>query len=238
MTPSPQPPSDWPAAVGLLARLHPPHSVVHVGSQPAAAPSRVWQQWGVPHALLVDPLAEDDTNSTPTPGWHTRSAVLADQAHPAATFHTTSLQAESGLLPPQALRAVWPNIQAVDAQPCATVTLGQLWASLPNPPPAPNWLFVDSLPALPVLQGGKDLVASAEVLCVRVLLTNPAHNNTPPELAACTLPPVRHWLADLGFVCGAVVETRHPALALALFVPNWPHLLQQQVRTTQHLQAA
>jgi hypothetical protein len=84
--------------------------VVHVGSQPTAAPSKLWQQWAVPHALVVDATAQLPEEGTTPAGWHHSQAVRGAEDKDSAVFHTASLQAESGLSPPLHLRHLWPSI--------------------------------------------------------------------------------------------------------------------------------
>lgn len=217
-----QPASDWLITLGLLARLHPPQSLVYVGSQAAIAPSRVWQQWSVPHAVIIDPVAPLPENTAQ--GWHYSQAVVAANVAAAAPFYKASLLPESGLLPPDALRPLWPHIRAISTEQRPTITLEQLWAGLQPEQAMPNWVLVDSLPALPVLQGGAILVAAAQVVCVRVLLLD----SPPAALSDCTLPVVKALLRGLGLLCVAVVETHHPGIGLALFVCNWPEQAEQQ----------
>ena len=223
-----QPSSDWLPSLGLLARLHTPTSVVQVGSQPAAALSRhwlqQWKEWGVAHALLVDPLsaplASDGETSGHPAGWHTSNALLGAQTQESASFYTLSLRVESGLLAAGEMRALWPNIQETSAHERPVTTLQDLLETLPSKPPAPDWILVESLPALPVLQGAAQLLrTSTHVVCARVVLPPAGHPHQPvPPL--CDLPATQAYLEAEGFMAVALVETRHPQLALAVFVRN------------------
>lgn len=221
-----QPASHWPATLALLARLHPPRSLVHAGSPPATAPSRAWQQWHVPHAVVIDPLLPPADTAPPTE-WLQINAVLGAQAHAATPFYTQSLRPESGLLPPEPLRHLWPNLRTHAIEERPTLPLPQ---ALPAGHPAPNWLLIDTLPALPTLQGAAPLLPGVDVLCTRVVLPTTAPH---PELAPCQLHAVEHWLAPLHFRCVGVTETHHPDLAYALFVRD----LAPQVQHLRHAQA-
>lgn len=219
-----RPPSDWLTSIGLLARIHPPHSVVYVGSQPSSAPSQVWQQWGVKNAVLIDPLATESPASNLPAGWLQIPIVLGVQPDDGASFYRLSLSAESGLLPADALRTLWSNIQLIYAEKRAVVTLDNVLANLPDPQPAPDWLVVDSLPALNVLQGAVEVLETVQVIHVRVMLKSTSDH---PSLEPCCLDTVSAFMNARGYICAAVVETRHPALGMALFVRDFPGELRQ-----------
>lgn len=217
MKPNIQSSSDWLSSMGLLARLHPPKSLVYVGSQPSSSASMVWQQWSVENAVLIDPLANEGAARSLPAGWRQIAALLGAQRDDAASFYALSLPSESGLLPAEDLRTLWPNIQSTRVESRPVITLKDAWAQLPATHSMPDWLVVDALPAVPVLQGAAALLSTVQVVCVRVMLDE---KGSQPSLAACGLEATGAYLEAQGFSCVAVGETRHPTLGLALFVRN------------------
>jgi len=157
-----------------------------------------------------------------------------------ATCYQASLPAESGLLSPQSLKPCWPGIQCVSQHELPARTLDAAWhefAANQAPLQAPNWLWVGSLPAAPVLAGATQLLQQADAVAVRVTLE--------PELEAhAGMQAVQDLLAAQGLVLCGIEPERNPKLGIALFVRDHPaahaharQLLQEQSRAQAELQA-
>jgi hypothetical protein len=76
--------------------------------------------------------------------------------------------------------------------------------------PPPDWLVVDSLPALAVLQGAADLLPEVQVVCTRVVLSTSG-----PGLEECTCEAVHGHLDGKRRIClRSSCGTRHPLSAM------------------------
>lgn len=161
--------------------------------------------------------------------------LIAAQNGP-TTLYQASLPSESGLLPPLSLKACWPGIQCVGQHELQARTLdAALHAVLQTAQTqaAPNWLWVGSVPAAPVLAGATQLLQQAEVLAVRVTLH--------PEAAAhAGLETVQTLLAAQGLVLCGIEPERNPQLGTALFVRDHASAhaqTRQQLSASGHAQA-
>jgi hypothetical protein len=209
-----------------LRILCPPTGVVLVG---AGTGTGDWiqrlVQWDTPNVTLVE---ADDTqfqhlqnNVAPRDGWHLRKQVIAREAE-IVTYFNASNSAESGLLAPESLSSVWPNLKTRQKHPRQAVTLAALQQDTGA---SANWLMVDCFPALPILQGAADQLGAFDVIAVRVLLDDIVQSESLASQNA--LQPV---LETLGFRCLAVQASRHPALGHALYVRDMSALAKQSDR--------
>src|SRR5690606_38343140 len=134
--------------------------------------------------------------------------VVAPKAG-ATIFHRASNASESGLLPIQDLRELWPNLAPGEqvAGDGAT-TLDALHAEAGTDI---NWLLLDCLPAAALLQGGAQLLSQVDVALVRVA-------SGLPQEALAGQQAVDQVLGEAGMRCVHSQSERHPALAHVLYV--------------------
>lgn len=139
-------------------------------------------------------------------------AVVGGQSG-AAAFHLATNAEESGLIPPETLQSLWRNLTTRSVEAADTLTVVDLLARVdPVSGYRCNWLVVDCLPALPVLEGAGRLVDDLEVLelrCVRDETVAAEHGSS---LAAIT-----QWLKARGFRLALEIEETHPQLCKAVF---------------------
>jgi len=171
--------SPLPHLLQALRALYPPQCVVHVGIGQGMGELVLWRQWtNLPRAVLID---ADDTRLTwarqNTPStWRVLHATVAPTEGP-HTYHRASNPQEDGLLPPEHLKAWWPQLSALTAEARHAQTLDQLMAMTGTDSPAPNepptnntpdhWLLLDCLPAAQLLRGASSLLAHTRVVCAR-----------------------------------------------------------------------
>ena len=191
----------------------PPRHLTLVGAGNGSGP---WVQWllsrAVPSATLVE---ADDALIAPlqaavanAPGpWRVRKQVVGPETA-TVTFHVASVSSESGLLEPESLRGLWPNLKTRQKQTRQAITLDEL---LQDDEPSANWLIVDCWPALPLLQGGPQALAQTDVAVVRTTLGA----DTPDTLNPSE---VEARLVALGFRPIATDAGRHPGVGHALYV--------------------
>lgn len=217
----------------VLSAVFPPRGVVVVGAGTGQGP---WVQWLRSRRVRQVCLVEGDE----TQYWHLqrhvpegcewslRRDVVAAQPGP-TVFYRASNAVESGLIEPQRLRPLWPNLaQDAALEVEAPITLEALLADAGE---QTNWLVLDCLPAAPLLEGAAARVSQLDVIAARVAASAQAGVD-----ADALHPTVDAQLKSAGFVCVHTRAERHPALAHALYVRD-PAALQAQWAQA-HAQAA
>ena len=106
--------------LGLLRQLYPPSAVLLVGAGSGTSP---WVQHllatGHRNVTLVE--ADEPTAARlklvaqAQPSWAVQQGVVGRNSEH-TPFYTASLQTESGLLEPESLRSLWPNLQTTHQQ--------------------------------------------------------------------------------------------------------------------------
>ena len=214
----------------FMRRVAPPTSVVHVGAGSGAAACRLWEEAAVEHLLLVEADAakarELSTAAGRTRGWSAACALVGEHDGTDAAYHVTSNPSANGLVRVEELRAVWPNLRDLGAHAMPECRLDRLLdARQPHASPAPNWIFVDCLPALPVLKGAGSYLANLDVVWARVVLDAQALRIDGTSLAELT-----EFLVAQGFRPVDVVEGVHPALGDAFFFRDWRGWLEPKLQ--------
>lgn len=212
----------------FLQQLHPPSHVLLVG---AGTGQGNWidslREWNPPQATLVEAdegqFRQLQRALRDNRAWRLHQAVVARAAGP-VPFHQASLLAESGLIEPTALRGLWANLETQCTTERPAVPLSSLQTDTPF-----DWLMVDCLPALPIVEGaGAEQLDQVDVLLARVLLTD-----VPASAEDASLEALQSFLAPRGLRLLASSVGRHPATGHALFVRDHRHAwrtLQQQAQ--------
>jgi len=223
---------------GWLDFLHdllPPSHITLLGSGNG---SGVWAQWLLqqhapallleadpePYRLLDQRLAQ--LTDSPHRAAH---ALIAPEAapHTDTPFYATNLAAENGLLAPAQLAALWPNLHTVAEHRLVALTLHD--ALLQHGIPAENaplWLFVDCLPAAPLLASAGDYLQQADVIVARVVLPHLLpHADHPPHIDGADADDLGPILPGMQQI--SLQATRHPAIAHTLYVRDYPAALRQ-----------
>ena len=219
---------DTATIVASLRQIMPPTALIDVGIGRGTGAMHRWQGWDVPAAWLVDAesaqLAWAEPLAATHPGWRVHIATLAESDGQAPSYRASN-PAESGLVSPAKLSALWPNLREEECTERPTTRLDTLLAADGDLPQGTGWwLIVDCLPALRVLQGAADTLERCSVLWLRTLL-----QPLPEPEAGSTLDDVQAFLAPLGFRCVQATEGNHPVLGDALFVRDWAQQLQPVV---------
>src|ERR1700681_4189437 len=157
--------------VGVLRNLYPIKCLVHVGDVGKHVLSDCAEQM-IERAIFI--IADEKHYNTLTPlieahpGWSGVHAVVADSVTE-RDYHVASNPRESGLLPPESLAGIWRNIKTLSRQRVRATTLDSILEGLPGGTPA-NWLVINSLSALPVVQGGDSCLDECDVIIARAVL--------------------------------------------------------------------
>ncbi len=222
----------------LLQILFPPQAVILVGVSRSQPHLLDWPSVRPENILLVDAAPEALANtrkSLPkTTAWQMRSAVLAEHAGEAC-FFIASNPGEDGLVPPQQLAELWPNLRTTAERTCTTQTLHALLAEpeLAGLTEADDtWLVIDCLPALHILQGAGALLQHCKVVSLRVLL-EPLEQDEP----GTTFAEAERYLVEHDFRCIHCAEENHPRIGQALFLRDDSVQHEQQIACLLQTQA-
>ena len=213
-----------------LIDLSPPNVIRLVG---AGNGRGIWAQWLAAHDQVPATLVEANSQlfaalqrQQAIGNWG-QASLLNTVIAPTAgevDFFTASLTAESGILPAEELRAVWPNVYTVATERRAATDLTALLQVDAEPSAAQQWLLLDCLPAAPLLRSAQAQLQHVDVVMVRVLQAVDSSITPLTGMGAC-LEDVTKALP--GFRLLALQPSRHPALAHALFVRDHRSAAQQ-----------
>ena len=205
--------------------LVPPRNIALVG---AGSGKGIWAQWLAHHArksrvTLIEAEPQQystlqrtlDSLSERAQHCEIRNTVVSAQQG-TVSFFVANSQQESGLLEPQTLLSLWPNLQTEEVRELSAITLDALFSDpneyVESPMGEAHWLIIDCLPAGDLLRASSklDLV---EVVVARVLL---GEMHAMP--GGTSLEEVAEFLQEKGMMQIAVESTRHPGIGYALFV--------------------
>ena len=219
----------------LLHSILPPDTIIHVGAGNGAGCAQQWLKWQPQHAVIIDADASRlnwvHQQAESHPEWTVVEAVLGREDGE-ADYHLASNRNEDGLIAPEALTPLWPNLRTIETVKKSIRRLDSLlqtdYQEILNDSRC-IWAIIESLPGLSVLQGAGQELDRWSVVWVRVLLSAAPQ----PELDNATLAAVEAYLAMHGFNCALVVEGNHPAVGEAIFVRDWRHVLTSQLTEQQ-----
>lgn len=223
-----------------LIDLLPPSAIRLVG---AGNGSGIWAQWLAAHGQVAATLVEANPQQfaalqrQQAAGNWGQASLLNTVIAPSAgevDFFTASLTAESGLLPAEELRAVWPNVHTAATERRAATDLAALLQVDAEPSANQQWLLLDCLPAAALLRSAQAQLQHVDVVVARVLQAG----DSIPSLSGMGVSLEDVTKALPGFRLLALQPGRHPALAHALFVRDYRSIALQiqadlQARLTQ-----
>ena len=141
--------------------------------------------------------------------WKVLHQVVSDQEEE-CLFYRLSNSAESSLVHPDLLKALWPNISTKEELSCSTVTLDGL---VQEKGYKANWLVIDTLPAEKILDGAQAMLANLDLVIVRVIKADETVSSFSGSCIG-----IDAFLKNYGLLRFGVESERHPALGLALYV--------------------
>ncbi len=153
--------------------------------------------------------------------WDIQHQILADHKGK-STFYTFANSSESCLLAPEILLNLWPNIKLSSQHDCQIGKLDGLYLKTDF-----NWLILDCLPTLPILQGAETVLNSMDVLIMRVI--------TDDQICTgkhASLEDIKKFMQKKGFQYIGLEQEIHPALGHGLFLRDYAGLFQQQIKQT------
>ncbi len=132
------------------------------------------------------------------------------------TFYYLSNTAESSVVAPSYLNSIWKNLSIVKERSVITTTLADVLQTVEVKLESLNWLVIDCLPALPVMQGAGEYNEAWDVISARVIIDESIGGGQ-----GLLKKEVDAYLFEMGYRCIAVEEERQPAIARALYVMDW-----------------
>ena len=163
-------------------------------------------------------------------GWSAYTAMVSDKEHE-VVYYKASNPNESGLLPPEVMAKLWRNLKTIEERRLITTTLERMLTSAGILPDCLNWLVIDCLPALPILQGAGKYMDGWDVIIARVLLDE----NLCPGNGAAKIE-IDPFLQIQGYRCIAVEEERQPAIANALYIRDWKEIQNKSLENQERIQ--
>jgi hypothetical protein len=218
-----------------LQCLFPVTGVIHVGVGYGADLER-YAHRDVQAAVLVEAeewLCEKLSATLATrPGWSVHCAVLsATEAE--RDFYIASNPNESGLLRPENLTAMWRNLSTSRQSRVNATTLERLMSKSGQQSIPFNWIHVECLPSLPVIEGAGNYLDGIDVITARVIFDGDDSCGNGATKSA-----LDKFLTIMGFRFLFFEQERQPAVGTALYVrdlrafarPNLVAEMQKQIK--------
>jgi hypothetical protein len=201
-----------------LRWIAPMTGVVHVGAGVGAATTR-YAEWEIPLVVLVeaDERHHDKLNAAVQgrAGWSAHVALVSD-TEGGKDFYVASNPNESGVLSPERLSGIWPNLKAKEQRSVTATTLASLLKTASLPSEMVNWAIIDCIPALPIIKGSDQFLDEWEVIVARVVFDKSKLAENGAAKAELDT-----FLSTRGYRCLAWEEELQPAVGMALYVRDW-----------------
>jgi FkbM family methyltransferase len=154
----------------FLERIYPITGVIHVG---VGGPHNLslYKNLGIEKVLLIEAnKTRCEIIEKHIPGdkdWKVINQVVAE-AEGKAQYYELNNKNESGLIPPEKLQPIWPNIKLVEEKTETVTTLDSLVSEYSDGESSDelNLLVIDCLSSFSILKGAKKLLSSIDVLLV------------------------------------------------------------------------
>ncbi|MEE9328345.1 MAG: hypothetical protein V3U71_13750 [Cocleimonas sp.] len=147
-------------------------------------------------------LKENNSNHN----WNLKNTIIGE-GNENCYYYEASYKVESGLVKPETLQKIWPNISTLKKIKCTTTPLSE---ALKKEEKTPNWLLIDCLPALSIIQGLGTFLDNINVIVARSILTDHSPKKTKENL-------MTDYLSSLGFNCLATEKEQNLAIGHSLY---------------------
>ena len=149
-------------------------------------------------------------NLKPEETWQVHNVLVSPHAE-TSTFYKAGNPSESGLIEPELLQNLWPNLKTI--QKCCNLPTVSVEELLRSAEQTINWLFLDCLPAAKLLEQAGSMLEQIDLLVLRVLIDEDVSS-----VNGETQADVQARLNAQGFRLVITEQERHPALAHVLYV--------------------
>lgn len=196
-----------------LSRIFPVQGAVIIGAGMGNGPwFSLLQQQGIDDVLLIE--AEPASvrylkkKYASHRHWSMLEQVVGDQVCE-RTFYSVSNRDESSLLSPDVLKTLWPNISIREKRFCHVITLDWL---IQEKSLNSNWLVIDALPAVTILNGALDSMVSFDVIIVRQVID--------VHLTEELYQDVDAFMQQKGYIFFCMEADLHPSIGYAVYVKD------------------
>ncbi len=221
--------------LAVLRKLFPVKALMRVGVGRASCLAR-YGEWEVERLFLVDVheerLRRVMAEAEPAPGWEARVALLAAERGE-VSCHVASNPLEGGLVAPEELAFLWPNLRAIETRSMEATTIDQLAREFGIDGEL-DWLCVDCFPAMELLRGARDVLSRLDVLEARVVRARAVPDDLADLLGEERLD---DFMRGQGFARVGEVRERHPAVIRALYARDWKNRWHVDLRAAERLAA-
>ncbi len=221
--------------LAVLRKLFPVKALMRVGVGRASCLAR-YGEWEVERLFLVDVheerLRRVMAEAEPAPGWEARVALLAAETGE-VSCHVASNPLEGGLVAPEELAFLWPNLRAIETRSMEATTIDQLAREFGIDGEL-DWLCVDCFPAMELLRGARDVLSRLDVLEARVVRARAVPDDLADLLGEERLD---DFMRGQGFARVGEVRERHPAVIRALYARDWKNRWHVDLRAAERLAA-
>ncbi len=206
-----QPEETW---LDCLSSIYPPTGVMVIG---AGNGSSIWVQWLYKKCVNPVILVEGNQkqfqllkhNIPLNKEWVFLNKIVIFGSEP-HIFHYVDNSRENGLLSPEQLHSLWPNIKCIGEEAIHNgITLNSLQKSENLPL---NWLFIDCLPAPEILEHAGDMLHRIEVVVSRVVIQD--------EPFSASLKNLDKVLNEVGMRRVHLFQERHSSIGYAIYTRN------------------
>ena len=206
-----QPEETW---LDCLSSIYPPTGVMVIG---AGNGSSIWVQWLYKKCVNPVILVEGNQkqfqllkhNIPLNKEWVFLNKIVIFGSEP-HIFHYVDNSRENGLLSPEQLHSLWPNIKCIGEEAIHNgITLNSLQKSENLPL---NWLFIDCLPAPEILEHAGDMLHRIEVVVSMVVIQD--------EPFSASLKNLDKVLNEVGMRRVHLFQERHPSIGYAIYTRN------------------
>lgn len=207
-----------------LHALYPPKNVTVVGSAMSVWPELL-DKLAIKNVLLIDADSQKFKSLQEllarNENWRVVEYLLGEREE-TANYYLLSNPSENGLVKPEWIKALWPNITARAIEERLTGCLDTLLKNIDHSR-SQNWLVVDSLSALSILTGAENSLPSFEVVIARTV--HGIVEDIPDNLCKQK---IDTWMEAHGYRYVAHESERHPKVVKAIYVRdrNGMELLQ------------
>ncbi len=217
--------------LAVLRKLFPVKALMRVGVGRASCLAR-YGEWEVERLFLVDVdeerLRRVMAEAEPAPGWEARVALLAAETGE-VSCHVASNPLEGGLVAPEELAFLWPNLRTIEIRSMEATTIDQLVREFGIEGEL-DWLCVDCFPAMELLRGAHDVLSRIDVLEARVVKARAVPDDLADLLGEERLD---DFMREQGFARVGEARERHPAVIRALYARDWKNRWHADLRAAE-----
>lgn len=176
-------------------------------------------EWQTPALLIIEPdeIRADKLSAAVEnhANWIVKQAVVSNHVGE-EFFYSASNPNESGLLKPETLTPIWQNIRTTEQRHLACTTIDLIIEQYKELSNQFNWLVIDCLSAVIILQGAQQHLKDFDVIIVRSILDNALFENT-----GTTKTEIDAVLVNNGFSYICCEEELHPAVGKLLYIRDF-----------------